>query len=84
MPTSTTGSKVRKTPASSKTSTRAKKNPAQEVEETTVNAAVVEEPVPAEEEKPTYKVKKDLSPTMMVTVKNGFNGTLVYKSKRTR
>jgi len=38
---------------------------------------------PAEAVKPTFKVRKDLSPTMIVTVKNGFNGTLVYKSKRT-
>lgn len=37
--------------------------------------------VPAE--KPSYKVKKSLSPNMIVTVKNGFNGTLVYRSKRT-
>lgn len=83
MPTSTTGSKVRKTPASPKTSTRAKKEQVQEVKETAANVAVVEEPTSVQEEKPTYKVKKDLNPTMMVTVKNGFNGTLVYKSKRT-
>lgn len=31
----------------------------------------------------TYKVKKNLDPNMYVTVKNGFNGTLVYKSKKT-
>jgi len=35
------------------------------------------------EEKKHYKVKKDLDPGMYVTVKNGFNGTLVYKSKKT-
>lgn len=36
-----------------------------------------------ETEKKSYKVKKDLDPSMYVTVKNGFNGTLVYKSKKT-
>lgn len=35
------------------------------------------------EEKKSYKVKKNLDPGMYVTVKNGFNGTLVYKSKKT-
>lgn len=34
-------------------------------------------------EKKSYKVKKNLDPSMYVTVKNGFNGTLVYKSKKT-
>lgn len=34
-------------------------------------------------EKKSYTVKKDLDPNMYVTVKNGFNGTLVYKSKKT-
>lgn len=36
-----------------------------------------------EVEKKSYKVKKNLDPSMYVTVKNGFNGTLVYKSKKT-
>lgn len=31
----------------------------------------------------TYHVKRDLDPGMYVTVKNGFHGTLVYKSKKT-
>lgn len=35
------------------------------------------------EEKTSYRAKKALDPTMYVTVKNGFSGTLVYKSKRT-
>ena len=35
------------------------------------------------EEKQSYRVKADLDPNMYVTVKNGFNGTLVYKSRRT-
>ncbi len=30
-----------------------------------------------------YRVKAELDPNMYVTVKNGFNGTLVYKSRRT-
>lgn len=37
---------------------------------------------PAEEGR-QYRVKKNLDPNMYVTVKNGFNGTLVYKSKKT-
>lgn len=36
-----------------------------------------------EAEKKSYKVKQNLDPGMYVTVKNGFNGTLVYKSKKT-
>lgn len=74
MPTSTTGSKVKKAPASPKTS---------EQETKVVDTTVTTESSPAPAEKQTYKVKKELNPTMMVTVKNGFNGTLVYKSKRT-
>ncbi len=35
------------------------------------------------EKKETYKAKTNLDPGMYVTVKNGFNGTLVYKSKKT-
>lgn len=79
MPNTTTGSKVRKTTASTKKSTGAKA--AGKVEPAAAEAAA--EVVTAPVEKPSYKVKKDLSPNMMVTVKNGFNGTLVYKSKRT-
>lgn len=37
---------------------------------------------PRAEKKP-YRVKKNLTPDTYVTVKNGFNGTLVYKSKKT-
>lgn len=55
-----TGSKVRKTTATSEVPT-------------TANVS----------EKKSYRVKSDLDPSMYVTVKNGFNGTLVYKSKRT-
>lgn len=65
----TTGSKVRKT--TSATPARAK----------TTTSRNTEDPVP---EKREYTVvKHDLDPSMYVTVKNGFNGTLVYKSKRT-
>jgi len=38
---------------------------------------------PAEAERKQAFIVKELDPTMFVTVKNGFNGTLVYKSKRT-
>ena len=52
-----------------------------------VNVEAVEQVVetaPAKvAEKKSYKVKKNLDPGMYVTVKNGFNGTLVYKSKKT-
>lgn len=78
MPNTTTGSKVKKAAASGKTTARVKSEAAVPVvEEAATNMAH------AETSKPTFKVKKDLSPTMIVTVKNGFNGTLVYKSKRT-
>jgi len=57
-----------------------------EVVEPVENDAVQQaaEDTPAEtSEKKSYKVKKNLDPNMYVTVKNGFNGTLVYKSKKT-
>ena len=79
MPNTTTGSKVRKNAALAATSSNAKKTA--DVESAAAIAAAEVVDLPAE--KPSYKVKKDLSPNMMVTVKNGFNGTLVYKSKRT-
>lgn len=44
--------------------------------------AVVAEPV-AVEVPVAYRVKEVLSPNMFVTVKNGFNGKLVYKSRKT-
>lgn len=44
---------------------------------------VVESAPDKEAKKKSYKVKKNLDPGMYVTVKNGFNGTLVYKSKKT-
>lgn len=76
MPNTTTGSKIRKTTASAKTQKKME-------EADPVVATVTAEVTTSSEEKPSYKVKKDLNPNMMVTVKNGFNGTLVYKSKRT-
>jgi len=76
MPNTTTGSKVRKNTTSAKTANMTK-------EAGSVAATVAAEAVAFNNEKPSYKVKKDLNPNMMVTVKNGFNGTLVYKSKRT-
>lgn len=68
-----TGSKVKKTSTESsakKTTEKVNTEPENTVQD---HAA----------EKTEYKVKKDLDPHMYVTVKNGFNGTLVYKSKRT-
>lgn len=79
MPNTTTGSKVRKNTTRAKTL-----NGSNETEKADLVAATVAaETTASSGEKPSYKVKKDLNPNMMVTVKNGFNGTLVYKSKRT-
>lgn len=51
-------------------------------------AADINIPQPAEaeaqEEKPSIKVKQRLTPHTYVTVKNGFNGKLVYVSAHTR
>lgn len=38
----------------------------------------------AQEPKLTYRVKNTLMPNTLVTVRNGFNGRLVYKSSRTQ
>lgn len=35
-------------------------------------------------QKKQYKVKKELDPNMIITVKNGFQGKLIYKSRRTQ
>lgn len=57
-----------------------------------VKVPVVEEPktsapdaptAPAPAEKERYTVKNTLEPTTYITVRNGFNGKLVYVSKRT-
>lgn len=45
--------------------------------------AIVEDKELATTTKKQYKVKKNLDPNMIVTVKNGFQGRLIYKSKRT-
>lgn len=69
------------------TNTKARKTAAVFGPETAAEVEAVEkvvETAPAKEaEKKSYKVKKNLDPGMYVTVKNGFNGTLVYKSKKT-
>lgn len=55
--------------------------------ETAVSAAVEEEVidniVETVDKKKQYKVKRNLNPNMIVTVKNGFHGKLIYKSRRT-
>ena len=77
----TTTKRVRKTTAEN--------TPTQEkAEEAVVQEATlsVQEPMEVEksaEPKVTYKAKRDLDPHSYVTVRNGFNGVLVYKSKRT-
>lgn len=37
-----------------------------------------------EDAKPKYRVKSSLDPNTIITVKNGFQGSLVYKSKKTQ
>lgn len=69
------------------TSTKARKTAAVFVNAEAAKVEAVEQVVetaPAKEaEKKSYKAKKNLDSGMYVTVKNGFNGTLVYKSKKT-
>lgn len=60
---------------------KAKKTPPAETTEQAEVKPVVENVVA--EEKRSYRVKKDLDPNMIVPVKNGFNGTLIYKSRKT-
>lgn len=48
--------------------------------DTTQSETVVERA----ERKPQYKVKRDLDPNMIITVRNGFQGRLIYKSRRTQ
>lgn len=80
MSTQNKGTTKKKTNATTKVS---------KVEEPVVNETVVEATVeepdvePAVEEKKSYRVKASLDPNMIVTVKNGFNGILIYKSKKT-
>lgn len=50
------------------------------------NASKITRTTPADSqpaENKEYRVKHDFDPSMYVTVKNGFHGTLVYKSKKT-
>lgn len=68
---SDTKSKVSKNTSAKQTSVVAQKN----VTDESVNAT--------SSVKNQYKVKKNLNPNMIVTVKNGFQGHLVYKSRRT-
>lgn len=79
MANTTTTKRVRKTTPKAETKIETATEPVVE--------AVVEEQAPvttqAQEEKKQYTVKKNLDPSMYVTVKNGFNGTLVYKSRKT-
>lgn len=70
-----TSTKTRKTAAVLETKENANIEP--------IDDAVKPTPVKQSTEKKSYKVKKNLDPSMYVTVKNGFNGTLVYKSKKT-
>lgn len=44
---------------------------------------VVETEQPKAETKVQYKVRKELPPHAVITVRNGFNGKLIYKSART-
>lgn len=60
--------------------TRAKKETAALVEE--IKEVEAEQPVKTET-KTKYKVKKNLDPSMVITVVNGYHGQLVYKSKKT-
>ena len=79
MANTTTTKRVRKTAPRAETKIETATEPVAET--------VVEEQAPVttqvQEEKKQYTVKKNLDPSMYVTVKNGFNGTLVYKSRKT-
>lgn len=59
--------------------------PAKEVKAAKQEPLVVEQetPVAEMETKQQYRVKNTLTPGAFVTVRNGFNGRLVYKSSRT-
>jgi len=59
--------------------------PAKEVKTAKQEPLVVEQetPVAEMETKQQYRVKNTLTPGTFVTVRNGFNGRLVYKSSRT-
>lgn len=64
------------------------KSKAQKSITTTSEECIVEEnttgnKTEAVNKKTQYKVKRNLNPNMIVTVKNGFHGRLIYKSRRT-
>ena len=70
-----TRSKVNKA-ATAKTETTQEKTEKVVVEKTIIPEKVITEKV-------QYKVKETLDPDTLVTVRNGFQGILVYKSKKT-
>ena len=53
------------------------------VEKVELETSVEDNKVTTRVEKHPYRVKSSIDPNMYVTVRNGFNGKLVYKSKRT-
>lgn len=88
----TTTKRVRKTavePTTTQVEEKETESITQEVEEKETEAVTqeveaVEVPVqPNAEKKVTYKAKREMDPQSYVTVRNGFNGVLVYKSRRT-
>lgn len=54
----------------------AAKKPLEQIEEVNVQLA-------EQEPKPQYRIKNELTPSTFVTVKNGFNGRLVFRCSRT-
>lgn len=73
-----TANKTRKTPRA----TSIKQSPVSSDQKTNQDSPIGEAKHTPDEKK-SYQVKKTLDPNMYITVKNGFNGTLVYKSKKT-
>lgn len=68
--------------ATTKNTSTAKRTTTKIVSQPAPEDAVTREAVPAPVEKETYIIK-EYQPTTFVTVRNGFSGTLIYKSKRT-
>lgn len=60
--------------------TRSTKTVSEARADTIAEKPAVEAPI---EEKQKYRVRKQLDPNMLVTVRNGYQGTLVYRSRRT-
>jgi hypothetical protein len=69
-----------KTKSQKETKSKSKSTETSEAMEQLVDASAEQDTVDNKQE---YKVKKNLDLNMYVTVKNGYNGTLVYKSKKT-